>query len=96
MAGTRRRYSDEYKQAAVNFVLEDSRPIVEVAKNIDVSPAVLGRWVQKQRNEQQADDEELNIEEVQELQRLRVENRELKLQLEFAKKVATWFAKDQQ
>ena len=31
-----------------------------------------------------------------ELERLRAENAELKMQVEFAKKVATWFAKDKQ
>ena len=31
-----------------------------------------------------------------ELERLRVENRQLRMEAEFAKKVAAWFAKDQQ
>lgn len=34
--------------------------------------------------------------ECAELERLRAENAELKMQVEFARKVATWFAKDKQ
>ena len=38
----------------------------------------------------------LNEDERAELERLRSENRRLKMEAEFAKKVAAWFAKDQQ
>lgn len=37
----------------------------------------------------------LNEDERAELERLREENKRLRMEAEFAKKVATWFAKDQ-
>jgi len=96
MGSTRRSFTPEYREAAVNFVIDDGRTIVDVAKNIGCSAAVLGRWVQKARNERESSPRPLSEDERKELQELRAENRELKMQLEFAKKVATWFAKDPQ
>jgi transposase len=56
----------------------------------------LGKWVKKSRDEGEASPQEpLTEAERAELARLRAENAELRMQVEFAKKVATWFAKDQ-
>jgi len=96
MGSTRRNFTPEFRKAAVDFVIDDGRSIVDVAKNIGCSPAALGKWVKAAREQQDSEDRPLNINEREELRNLRQENRELKLQLEFAKKVATWFAKDPQ
>ena len=84
MGSTRRAFTEEYKRSAVEFVLNDGRSIAEVARSIDVHEMTLGKWVKKARDERA------------ELERLRLENRRLKMEAEFAKKVAAWFAKDQQ
>ena len=52
--------------------------------------------MQKVRKEEEKTPRPLTVDEREELRELRAENRELKMQLEFAKKVATWFAKDPQ
>jgi len=96
MGSTRQRFNEEFKKAAVDFVIDDGRTIVEVANNIGCSPAALGKWVKTAREKENRDDKPLDINEREELRNLRQEVRELKLQLEFAKKVATWFAKDPQ
>lgn len=94
--GTRRYYTDEYKTQAVGFVLEGHRPIAEVARNIGVHEMTLGKWVKKAReNGREPADPSVTEDERDELARLRAENTELRMQVEFAKKVATWFAKDQ-
>ncbi|PXY17541.1 transposase [Prauserella muralis] len=96
MGSTRRRFTEEYKAQAVAFVIDDHRPIVEVARNIGVHEMTLGKWVKKARESDDSVDKALEDSERAELERLRAENAELKMQVEFAKKVATWFAKDKQ
>ena len=96
MGSTRRRFTDEYKASAVSFVLDDGSTISEVAKNIGVSETTLGRWVKLARDQNGVQDKPLTETERAELERLRAENRKLRMEVEFGKKVAAWFAKDQQ
>jgi transposase len=85
MGSTRRRFTQEYN---------DHRTIAEVARNIGVHQLTLGSWVKKARDSDESPDKPLDTTERAELERLRAENTELQMQVEFAKKVATWFAKD--
>jgi len=106
MGSTRRRFTEEYKDQAVAFVIEGNRSVADVARNIGVHEMTLGKWVKKVRESQQNQvppDAELTEPERAELIRLRAElkdvrseNAELQMQVEFAKKVATWFAKGKQ
>jgi transposase len=95
MGSTRRRFTDEYKREAVSFVIDGGRSIAEVAHNIGVSETGLGAWVKKAKESGDEPEKPLDISERAELERLREENTHLQMQLAFAKKVATWFAKDQ-
>jgi transposase len=107
MGSTRRAFTEEYKEHSVNLVLRDGRPLIEVARNIGVHQNTLGKWVRKVREEEQEPDEPvgavLSEDERLELLRLREQAKNdkatiaaLQMQVEFAKKVATWFAKDKQ
>ena len=97
MGSTRRSFTDEYKASAVGLVLDDGHSIAETARNIGVHEMTLGKWVKKARDAQDGEPvRPLNEDERAELERLRSENRRLKMEAEFAKKVAAWFAKDQQ
>ena len=106
MGSTRRSFTAEYKASAVAFVLDEGRQIVEVARNIGVHEMTLGKWVKKERDAREAiipPDASLTMSERAELIRLREdyktarsENAQLRMEAEFAKKVATWFANDQQ
>ncbi|WP_372496585.1 transposase [Kibdelosporangium philippinense] len=49
MGSTRRRFTEEYKAQAVALVIDDHRPIAEVARNIGVHAITLGSWVKKAR-----------------------------------------------
>lgn len=95
MGSTRRRFTDEYKARAVELVMSDSRSIAEIARSIDVHEMTLGKWVKKAKDEGQVPERPLNENERAELERLREENKRLRMEAEFAKKVATWFAKDE-
>ena len=96
MGSTRRNFTEEYKAQAVEFVIEDHRPIAEVARNIGVHEMTLGKWVKKAKDSGETTGQPLDGSERAELDRLRAENAELAMQVEFAKKVATWFAKGKQ
>lgn len=106
MGSTRRRFTEEYKDQAVAFVIEGNRSIADVARNIGVHEMTLGKWVKKAKDARVARvpaDAPLDETERMELIRLREEAKtkdstiaELQMQVEFAKKVATWFAKEKQ
>lgn len=106
VGSTRRRYSDEYKAEAVRFVIDGGRSIADVARNIGVHEMTLGKWVKKARDAAAAaTPPEAPLEESERLELIRLraelkereaENAELRMQVEFAKKVATWFAKEKQ
>ena len=106
MGSTRRSFTEEYKEEAVNFVIEGGRSVAEVARNIGVHEMTLGRWVKKAKDSRAAAapvDAVLGESERLELIRLREQAKddkatitELQMQVEFAKKVATWFAKGKQ
>jgi transposase-like protein len=51
MQEKRRKYSPEFKVEAARLVVESSRPIVEVAREIGVHEGTLGSWVSKYRTE---------------------------------------------
>ncbi len=95
MGSTRRHFTDEYKVHAVELVINDGRTIVDVARSIGVHEMTLGKWVKKARDGDDVPDRPLSEDERSELERLREENKRLRMEAEFAKKVATWFAKDQ-
>ena len=50
MGSTRRSFTDEYRQQAVEFVLDQGRSIAEVARNIGCHEMTLGKWVKKERD----------------------------------------------
>lgn len=106
MGSTRRRFTEEYKAQAVAFVIDDHRPVAEVARNIGAHEMTLGKWVKKAREDADPPkpagaplDEPERVELVRlrgELKDARAANAELQMQVEFAKKVASWFAKGKQ
>lgn len=105
MGSTRRRFTAEYKQQTVGFILNEGRSVAEVARSLSVSETTIGNWVKKERArraEEQDPDAPLSASERSELERLRAEAAakdaelaDLRMQVEFGKKVAAWFAKEQ-
>jgi transposase len=96
MGSTRRRFTDEYKQHAVRLVLDSGDPVAEIARSIGVHEMTLGKWVKKARDDGEESARPLDDNERAELERLRKEVARLRMEADFAKKVAAWFAKDQQ
>ncbi|ETW22632.1 IS3 family transposase [Mycobacterium gastri] len=88
MSGKRRKYTPEFLEQAARLVIETGRPVAHVAAEIGVGEAVPGRWVRLQRQVAEAGDSGavLDADERADLERLRKENTELRLDREFLKK----------
>ncbi|MCA2261761.1 transposase, partial [Mycobacterium avium] len=90
MSGKRKKYTPEFREQAARLVIETGRPIAHVAAEIGVGEQLLGRWVRLAR--EAADDGDtravLEADERAELEHLRRENAELRLDREFLKKAA--------
>ncbi len=89
-----RTYSAEYREEAVKLVVESSRPIAAIARELGINEGTLGNWVNKYRREHPVS-EDLNVSDRARLRELERENRELRLEREFLKKAAAFFAKEQ-
>ena len=94
MPRNRRSYSPEFKEEAVKAVIETSRPIAQVAKELGIHEATLGNWVNTYRREHTGDEPPLTVNERARLRELEREARELRMENEFLKKAAAYFAKD--
>jgi len=67
-------------------VIETSRPIAAVAREIGVGEGTLGNWVAAYRREHAGEEPALNISERERLRQLEREARELRMENEFLKK----------
>jgi transposase len=94
MAGERSRYTPEFRDEAVRFVIESGRPIAQVARELRINDGTLGNWVAKYRDEHSVSESPLSIGERARLAELERENRQLRLDNEFLGKAAAFFAKD--
>ena len=65
----RKVFGEEFRGLAVSAVLDDSRPIVEVARELGVGSSTLGKWVAKHRRDNPVVDEPLTLSERAEFER---------------------------
>ncbi len=90
----RRTYSAEFKENAVKSVIETSRPIAQVAKELGIIDQTLGNWVAAYRRDHAGDEPALSVSERVRLRTAEAAVRELKMENDFLKKAAAYFAKD--
>ena len=88
---TRRRFSDEFKEEAVKPITEQGYKVSEASRNLDINASMLRRW---QRELSPESDGSIDADEKAELQRLRKENKTLRMEREILKKAAAFFAKE--
>lgn len=91
--GTRKHYEDDFKEQAVRLVLESGESIPQIAKDLDISPGNLRRWVCEFRDKGN-DKNMLSRDDAAELARLRRENKKLRAQRDILKKATALFAED--
>jgi transposase len=94
MARQKRTYSQEYRDEAVKMVIETSRPIAVVARELGLLEGTLGNWVNAYRKSHPVEEQPLAVPDRARLKELERENRELRMQNEFLKKAAAFFAQD--
>jgi len=90
----KKSFSPEFKDEAVKMVIETSRPIAKVAKELGINEGTLGNWVSIYRREHAGEEPPLTVNERTRLRELERETRELKMENEFLKKAAAYFARD--
>lgn len=91
----RREYSAEFKAEAVKLVLEEGKPVPQVARDLDLTESALRLWVTQTKTDRgEGKPGALTTAEREELARLRKENRELRMEREILKNAAAFFAKE--
>lgn len=86
------KFSPEFKSQLVGEVIRTGRSVAGVAREYGIGAETLRHWVKKYRAEHAEDEPQLSGSERVELERLRREVRELKMEQEFLKKAAAFFA----
>jgi transposase len=95
MAKKRRTFTTEFKAQAVKLVKETTKSVAAVARDVDVPESSLHNWVrQHDVDAGKGPGGALTTAERQELTLLRRDNRELRMERDFLKKAAAFFARE--
>ena len=87
------RYTPEFKRQMVELVRSGRTP-ASLAKEFGPSDWTIALWVKRAARDEGRGDGGLTTAEREELNRLRRENRQLKLEREILSKAAAWFARE--
>ena len=93
MPEQRRKFSPQFKAEAVQMVIETGKPIAEVARDLGINDGTLGNWVNAWRRNNPEPDQALSPVEQARVKELQDENRRLRMENEFLKKAAAFFAR---
>ena len=92
MARQYRKFDQDFQQGAVRLVFETGKPIAQVARELGINEGTLGNWCARERRRRD-DGTALSEDERAELERLRKENVELRMQRDVLKRsVALWLS----
>ncbi len=95
MPEQRRRFSPQFKAEAVQMVLETGKPTAEVARDLQINEGTLGNWVNTWRRDHPKPDQPLSPVEKVRMNEMEDEIRRLRMENEFLKKAAAFFARTQ-
>jgi transposase-like protein len=91
----RRSFTREFKLAAVKKVLEKGLTVTELANELGIRDTLIHNWKRAFQADGSLQSEILNSPSMDaELQRLREENRQLKIERDILKKATVFFAKE--
>ena len=94
MSTPRRKFDKDFKQEAVKMVIDGGLSKSEVGRRLDVNPTLIGNWVRAFQTDGVVafpGQGKLKPED-EEKRRLEKENRDLKEEIAFLKKTASYFA----
>ncbi len=94
---SRKKYTKEFKLDAIRLVLEQQYPAAKAARSLEINANMLRRWIK----EYQIDNDELSFggsgqltPEQEEIRRLKLENKQLKLEKQMLKEAVIFFARE--
>jgi transposase len=96
MPEKRRKFSPQFRAEAVQMVIETGKPVAEVARDLGVNDGTLGNWVKAWRDANPEPETALSPLERAHVSELEEENRRLRMENEFLKKAAAFFARTPQ
>lgn len=93
---TRKKYSKEFKLDAIALVVEQKYSKAEAARNLGLSPQILGRWLKEAEddNGQAFRGNGTLTPEQTEIRRLKEQVKRLEMEREILKKATVFFAKE--
>jgi transposase len=95
MTRARRVFTKEYKAEVVKLVIEGNKSPGQVAKDLDLTPSAVAGWVQQAKTDAgEGLAGALTTAEKQELSALRRETKQLRMERDFLKKAAAFFARE--
>jgi transposase-like protein len=94
MPEQRRKFSPQFRAEAVQMVVSTGRPIAVVARDLGISDGTLGNWVTAWRRENPEPDQPLSPAERVRVKELEDEAARLRMENEFLKKAAAFFARE--
>jgi transposase len=94
LPGKYKTYSPEFREEAARLVIDSSRAIADVARELQITETSLGNWVRAYREKHAEEEPPLQVSERARLRELERRNRELEMELAFLKKAAAYFARE--
>lgn len=88
MPGKYKTHTPEFREEAARMVVDTSRPIADVAREINVSETPLGNWVRAYREKHAEDEPPLELSERARLREREREVRELRMKSDFLSRAA--------
>jgi len=95
MPEKRRKFSPQFKAEAVQLVIESGRPVAEVARDLEINDGTLANWVNGWRRDNPEPEKALTPVERARVAEMEDEMRQLRMENEFLKKAAAFFARTQ-
>jgi transposase len=87
------KWPPEFRRDAVAMVLDEDRPIAEVARAVGVNAGTLGNWVGLERIER-GERDGLTADERSDLAELRAENAQLRMERDLLKRSLAFWVKE--
>ena len=84
----------EFRRRAVELAREKTKPIAELAKELQISESCLRNWIAQDDADKNGSDTQLTSKEKKELADLRRDKRRLESENEILKRAAAYFARE--
>lgn len=94
---TRKCYTKEFKLDAISLVLDQGFTIAEAARSLEIRANMLGRWIKENEADNNGQTFRGNRKltpDQEEIRRLKIKNKQLKLERQILKEAAVFFAKE--